>query len=336
MSPVRFVLTTLRAQLPISGKRRRSSAVVHNWPYRHKTTILAWLLCVDGMGCLRRVHFCRYSCPIGGSEGEDWLMVRIHRKASCAGTRHARRPVSVILAAIGTMILAWVGSGCSHADAANPSVAASGAGFNSVSNPSAASSGPGGNSGSNCPTDGVGGDSLPPPCVPPAGTSADAASGTAPHAGISAGQRGGAVAAGPRPHAVVTVPTSASAPGLGIQGPASPSPTPSPGSPDGIAPPAAPSSPPPPNASSTTPPRVTGISPATGTKVGGNNVTITGSGFTDVTEVEFGSVRAVVTAQSDTEITVTSPPGSGTVDVTVVTPGGTSATNPADQFSYQS
>ena len=29
-----------------------------------------------------------------------------------------------------------------------------------------------------------------------------------------------------------------------------------------------------------------------------------------------------------------SPAGSGTVDVTVVTPNGTSATSPADQFSY--
>jgi predicted PilT family ATPase len=63
---------------------------------------------------------------------------------------------------------------------------------------------------------------------------------------------------------------------------------------------------------------------------------ITGSGFTGATDVEFGSVRAVVTALSDTKITVTSPPDSGTVDITVVTPVGTSATDPADQFSYQS
>ena len=42
-----------------------------------------------------------------------------------------------------------------------------------------------------------------------------------------------------------------------------------------------------------------------------------------------------MTVDSDTEITATSPPGSGTVDVTVVTPTGTSVTSPADQFSYQ-
>lgn len=262
-------------------------------------------------------------------------MVRIHRKASGAGIRHVRHPVSVILAAVGAVILATVGSGCGHADAVNPGVAASGAGFNSASNPSVAAAGSGGNGGSNCPTDGVGGDSIPPPCVPQAGTSPGAASGTASHTGINAGQRGGAVAAGPHPSAVVAVPVPVSAPGLGIQGPTAPSPS-STSSGGGIAPPAAPSSPAAPNAFSTMPPRVTGVSPATGTKVGGTNVTITGSGFTDVTEVEFGNVQAVVTAQSDTEITVTSPPGSGTVDVTVVTPGGASATSSADQFSYQS
>jgi hypothetical protein len=38
---------------------------------------------------------------------------------------------------------------------------------------------------------------------------------------------------------------------------------------------------------------------------------------------------------SDTEITATSPPGSGTVDVIAVTAAGTRATSPADQFSYQ-
>jgi len=47
-------------------------------------------------------------------------------------------------------------------------------------------------------------------------------------------------------------------------------------------------------------------------------------------------VSAVITVVSDTEITVTSPPGSGTVDVTVATPNGTSVTGAADQFSYSS
>jgi large repetitive protein len=42
----------------------------------------------------------------------------------------------------------------------------------------------------------------------------------------------------------------------------------------------------------------------------------------------------VIAGNSGTEITATSPPGSGTVDVTVVTPSGTPATSAADQFTY--
>lgn len=80
-------------------------------------------------------------------------------------------------------------------------------------------------------------------------------------------------------------------------------------------------------------PVVTGISPASG--AAGTSVTITGSGLGGATGVSFGGAAAQFTIDSDTQITATSPPGSGTVDVTVVTPGGTSATSPADQFSYQ-
>jgi len=80
---------------------------------------------------------------------------------------------------------------------------------------------------------------------------------------------------------------------------------------------------------------VTAISPAGGTSAGGDTVTITGSGFAGATGVYFGSVSAVMTVESDTEIVATSPPGSGTVDVIVVKPTGTSAPSPADQFSYQ-
>jgi hypothetical protein len=83
-------------------------------------------------------------------------------------------------------------------------------------------------------------------------------------------------------------------------------------------------------------PQVTAISPASGSAVGGDSVTITGSGFTGATAVDFGGVSAQMAVGSDTKITATSPPGNGTVDVTVMTPVGTSATSPADQFSYQS
>jgi IPT/TIG domain len=81
---------------------------------------------------------------------------------------------------------------------------------------------------------------------------------------------------------------------------------------------------------------VTAISPASGSALGGDSVTITGSGFTGATAVDFGNASAPQeTVDSDTQITATTPPGNGTVDVTVVTPTGTSSPSPADQFSYQ-
>ena len=83
-------------------------------------------------------------------------------------------------------------------------------------------------------------------------------------------------------------------------------------------------------------PTVTSISPAAGTAQGGTVVTIDGSGFTGATAVSFGNTPAIeFTDVSDGQITATSPQGLGTVDVTVTTPGGTSAASTADQFTYQ-
>lgn len=48
----------------------------------------------------------------------------------------------------------------------------------------------------------------------------------------------------------------------------------------------------------------------------------------------FGTTPVGFTQVSDTEITTVSPPGTGTVDIEVVTPYGTTPTTPADQFSY--
>jgi hypothetical protein len=84
-------------------------------------------------------------------------------------------------------------------------------------------------------------------------------------------------------------------------------------------------------------PVITSVSPTTGPKTGGTVVTITGSGFTGVTAVMFGqSAASSFTFNSDTSITATSPSASnlGTVDITVTTPLGTSATSSADQFTY--
>ncbi len=85
----------------------------------------------------------------------------------------------------------------------------------------------------------------------------------------------------------------------------------------------------------TPPPTVTGLSPSNGTTAGGTSVTITGATLTGATAVHFGpSAAAGYTVNSSTTITATSPGGSGIVDVTVTTAGGTSATSSADQFTY--
>jgi serine/threonine protein kinase len=79
-------------------------------------------------------------------------------------------------------------------------------------------------------------------------------------------------------------------------------------------------------------PDVTGLSPSSGPEAGGTAVTITGTGLGGATGVSFGGAGAAITGDSATQVTVTSPAGSGTVDVTVTTPGGTAA---AGQFTYE-
>ena len=78
---------------------------------------------------------------------------------------------------------------------------------------------------------------------------------------------------------------------------------------------------------------VTGISPSSGPAAGGTQVTVSGSDFTGTTAVDFGTVAAAVYSVSADQITIVSPPGSGTVDVTVTTPDGTSAKGAADRFT---
>ncbi|MEU8682819.1 IPT/TIG domain-containing protein [Streptomyces sp. NPDC048611] len=73
------------------------------------------------------------------------------------------------------------------------------------------------------------------------------------------------------------------------------------------------------------------ISPNQGSTGGGTTVTITGTNLAGATAVKFGTKNATITANTPTSVTVTSPSGSGTVPVTVTTPGGTS--NPL-QFFY--
>ena len=81
-------------------------------------------------------------------------------------------------------------------------------------------------------------------------------------------------------------------------------------------------------------PTVTAVSPTSGPAGGGTSVMVTGSNLANATAVKFGSTAGTVTADGAGSITVTSPAGTGTQDVTVTTAGGTSATSGADQFTY--
>ena len=83
------------------------------------------------------------------------------------------------------------------------------------------------------------------------------------------------------------------------------------------------------------PPTVTAVSPTPGPLAGGTSVTITGTNLSGQTAVDFGATAGTVTADSATSITVDAPAESaGTVDVTVTTAGGTSATSSGDHFTY--
>lgn len=88
-------------------------------------------------------------------------------------------------------------------------------------------------------------------------------------------------------------------------------------------------------------PAVTGVSPSSGPVAGGTTVTITGTGFTGATGVDFGSAAVPASSftvnSAGTSITATAPDtavAGPPVDVTVTTPAGTSATGPADQYTY--
>jgi hypothetical protein len=91
-------------------------------------------------------------------------------------------------------------------------------------------------------------------------------------------------------------------------------------------------------------PTVTAVSPPSGQPSGSTLVTVTGTGFVNgSTTVAFGAGNpgTSVTWISATQLTVVSPAhalgGNNApviVDVLVTTPGGTSATSPADYFTY--
>lgn len=81
-------------------------------------------------------------------------------------------------------------------------------------------------------------------------------------------------------------------------------------------------------------PTIEEVSPPNGPSTGNEVVKITGSGFSQVSSLKFGTTSVNNFAVSGNIITVQSPVGLGTVDVSVTSPSGTSAPVPADRFSF--
>jgi hypothetical protein len=85
------------------------------------------------------------------------------------------------------------------------------------------------------------------------------------------------------------------------------------------------------------PPLVSNVSPPRGLTTGGTVVTISGSGFTGATAVDFGNTPATgASVSGDNTITATAPAvgQAGAVDVTVTADGVTSSKTAADDFTY--
>jgi hypothetical protein len=77
-------------------------------------------------------------------------------------------------------------------------------------------------------------------------------------------------------------------------------------------------------------PTLSTIAPTSGTVLGGDTLTLTGSGFDESSQVFVNGVRSTVTAVTPTSLTVTTPGGNeGAVDVTVTNFGKLSSTLPA-------
>jgi hypothetical protein len=85
-------------------------------------------------------------------------------------------------------------------------------------------------------------------------------------------------------------------------------------------------------------PTLSAVSPAAGPTTGGNTVTINGTNFTSGGGVKFGTTAsATITFVSPTQLKAVAPAhAAGTVDVTVTTPGGTSALVAGDHYAYGS
>jgi hypothetical protein len=89
------------------------------------------------------------------------------------------------------------------------------------------------------------------------------------------------------------------------------------------------------NGTATPAPTVTSISPTSGPIGGGTVVTVTGRDFAGVRAINFGPAAGTsLLCPTAIVCTVTAPTGTGTVNITVVAAGGTSAVIPAGTFTY--
>jgi hypothetical protein len=85
------------------------------------------------------------------------------------------------------------------------------------------------------------------------------------------------------------------------------------------------------------PPAITQITPAVGPAQGNTAVTIQGNDFVGAVSVQFdGRAAQAVRVISPTEITLTTPPGSGTAQVTVINVAGSSPSSAASSFTFVS
>lgn len=82
-------------------------------------------------------------------------------------------------------------------------------------------------------------------------------------------------------------------------------------------------------------PVIASMTPSFGVVEGGERVVITGTNFTGATSVTFGGTPVGFTVDSDSQITVTTPPGAlGTRNVVVTALGGVNANTPSSVFRY--
>jgi RHS repeat-associated protein len=81
-------------------------------------------------------------------------------------------------------------------------------------------------------------------------------------------------------------------------------------------------------------PTISAVLPAAGPTTGGTTVKISGAGLTNVSGVSFGNRPAAFKVLTSAALLAIAPAGTGTVDITITTAGGTSTKVTADQFNY--